>query len=76
MEFALPFAIFNLPEENMRPSDQMIESLIASLSDEASEKDRHLFKLALRQLVKIAKAEQVQAIEDDFDAVYKVLSLR
>lgn len=54
----------------------MIESLIASLSDEASEKDRHLFKLALRQLVKIAKAEQVQAIEEDFDAVYKVLSIR
>ncbi|WP_147376797.1 hypothetical protein [Noviherbaspirillum saxi] len=60
----------------MCASDEMIESMVASLSEEASDTDRRMFKHALRQLVKVAREEQLEAIQNDFDAVYNVLRVR
>jgi len=60
----------------MQTSEQIIETMIASLSDETTEQDRRAFKIVLRQLVRIAQAEQLQAIENDFDTVYQVLRNR
>lgn len=54
--------------------DEMIESFVASLGPEASIRERHVFREALRALVRLAQAEQIASLQRDFNSVEKALS--
>jgi hypothetical protein len=52
--------------KNKLDTNSVIEDLIsATLSDEASARERHLFRENLRNLVRLAKVEQIVEIKDN-----------
>jgi hypothetical protein len=52
--------------KNTLDTNAVIEDLIsATLSDEASARERHLFRENLRNLVRLAKVEQIVEIKDN-----------
>jgi hypothetical protein len=50
----------------METSAEMIEFLVGAVGANSSEYDRQIFERALRELVRIAQAEKIAAIEQDF----------
>jgi hypothetical protein len=50
----------------METSAEMIEFLVGAVGGNSSEYDRQIFERALRELVRIAQAEKIAAIEQDF----------
>lgn len=46
-------------------TDDVIESLVATMLGDASTRERHLFRENLRVLVRLAKSEQVVEIKDN-----------
>lgn len=44
----------------------MIEAMVAAVGNDANERDKHIFREALRRLVSVAQTEQVLSIQRDF----------
>jgi hypothetical protein len=57
----------------MVTTEEIIRTMVDSLSDEASDEDRRRYREILRRLVQTAREEQLRAIQDDFDAVFRVM---
>jgi hypothetical protein len=49
--------------------EEIIETLVESMCADATERDKHAFREALRGLVRFAQAEQVLSIQRDFHSV-------
>jgi hypothetical protein len=58
----------------MTTSERIIEVLVASLPEEASERDRYLYREALHGLVRLAQVEQIVSLEQDFQTAYYAAS--
>lgn len=51
-----------------KKSDEMIDMLVSSVRDDTSERDKAVLRRVLCELVRVAQAESVQSIEEDFRA--------
>ncbi|MDB5841594.1 MAG: hypothetical protein JWQ23_3546 [Herminiimonas sp.] len=58
----------------METSEQMIELLVASVSTDTSEYNRQVFRDALFKLVRLAQAEKLASVQQDFHAVERAVS--
>lgn len=58
----------------MVTTEEIIRTMVDSLSEEASDEDRRRYREILRRLVQTAREEQLRAIQDDFDAVFRVMA--
>lgn len=50
-------------------SEEVIETMVAAMGPEATERDRHLYREALLALVRLARAEQLVSLQQDFRTV-------
>jgi len=57
----------------MESSEQMIELLVASVSSDTSDYNRQVFREALVKLVRLAQAEKLAAVEQDFHTVERAI---
>jgi hypothetical protein len=55
-------------------SDEMIEMLVSSVREDTSDHDKAVLRRVLNELVRVAQAESVQSIEEDFRAAELALS--
>ncbi len=53
-------------------SEEIIEALVDSLQADASQRDRHIYREALRTLVRLAKIEQIVALQEDFQVIERM----
>lgn len=58
----------------MVTTEEIIRTMVDSLSEEASDEDRRRYRDILRRLVQTAREEQLRAIQEDFDAVFRVMT--
>ncbi|MGV3653411.1 MAG: hypothetical protein ACO1N5_04275 [Noviherbaspirillum sp.] len=59
----------------METSEQMIELLVASVSNDTSDYNRRIFRDALFKLVRLAQAEKLASVQQDFHTVERAVSL-
>lgn len=57
----------------MEQTDFVVDYMVKSFCAEADEKEQFLFRHALVNLVKMAKAEKALEIQQDFDFVQQVI---
>jgi hypothetical protein len=57
----------------MVTTEEIIRTMVDSLSEEASDEDRRRYGEILRRLVQAAQEEQLRAIQEDFDTVFRVM---
>lgn len=60
---------------NMISSAEFIELIVGALPTDAGQRDESILREALQRLVKVARLEQLQAIENDFDAIDNLINL-
>jgi hypothetical protein len=59
---------------NMVTTEEIIRTMVDSLSEEASDEDRRRYREILRRLVQAAQEEQLRSIQDDFETVFRVMA--
>lgn len=57
----------------MVTTEEIIRTMVDSLSEEASDEDRRRYRDILQRLVKAAREEQLRAIQEDFETVFRVM---